>query len=99
MRAAADNDVVLAAAAGCKVNLTCDDADATVDLRPAALTQANTTSDKTLTTAEARQQASFTEDHDDDTREVLPDVADGKVIVKFVACQLLKTVVSSLLNL
>jgi len=77
MRAAVDNDIVSAAAAGCNVNLTCDDADATIDLRPAALTQPNTTSDKTLTAAEARQQASFTEDHDDDTRELMPDVADG----------------------
>jgi len=81
MRAAVDNDIISAAVAGCNVNLTCDDADATIDLRPAAPTQSNTSSDKTLTTAEARQQASFTEDHDDDAREVMRDVADGKIMI------------------
>jgi len=69
MKAALENDMVSAAG-------NVDDADATVDLRPAVLTPSNKT-----VVAELQQQMSFTKDrqHDDDA-DVTMDVADGKLL-------------------
>jgi len=94
MRAAMDNDVV--SAAGCHAND--DDPDVTVDVPPPAPTPSNdktlSSSNKTLSAAELRQQMSFTEDQhcSDDTRDMTTNIGDGESLLSNLLCILICTV-------